>query len=182
MKINVKNLPGEGRTYRLTKSDEWLSTVLPESREPHFSIDDASVTCFVSRTGRTVNLRGTLETDVHLECCRCLKKFTLAVKAEFTYTLIPVDNMPEGEEVELTGEDLGFGYYKDDTVDLDPIILEQVILQIPIKPLCRESCKGLCPVCGIDLNRQSCNHQTEVFESPFAVLKKLKVKNANNKQ
>ena len=52
---------------------------------------------------------------------------------------------------------------------------EQIILMMPLKPLCDETCKGLCPRCGANLNREACTCSTDTVNSPFAVLAKLKI-------
>lgn len=175
MKINVANIPDDGLELSAGKNREWLREILPPGGEITFSIDLISVHCSVSKIGKTVSLKLVIETEIGLECCRCLKAFDLPVYSEFKYTFVPSETASREEDVELSDEDLGFGYYKDDTIEVDPLILEQLILQVPMKPLCEESCKGLCPRCGIDLNVASCDHQTDIFDSPFAVLKKLKI-------
>ena len=62
-----------------------------------------------------------------------------------------------------------------ETVDLEAIIREQIILMVPLKPLCQEDCRGLCPICGANFNRETCSCQVEKSDSPFAQLAKLKV-------
>ena len=60
-------------------------------------------------------------------------------------------------------------------MDLEAIIREQIILMVPLKPLCREDCRGLCPNCGANLNLESCDCKTDKSDSPFAQLAKLKI-------
>lgn len=180
MKINVANIPENGLNLQISKSRDWLREMLPEGDEIFFSVDRIEGRCSVTKIGKTVSATGTIETEINLECCRCLKEFILPVKTEFKYTYAPVEDLSGEEDLELTGEDLGFGYYKDNVIDLDPIILEQIVLQVPMKPLCKESCKGLCTHCGINLNVESCDHHITAFENPFAVLKKLKINKRKN--
>ena len=180
MKITVANIPDEGLTREFLKDGEWFRSLLSEKNGTDIAIERISGKYTAIKIGKTVTVRGSLETEITLECCRCLKEFVLPVRTEFKYTFAPIEKMSEKEELELTGEDLGFGYYKDETIELDSIILEQVILQIPMKPLCDVSCKGLCPICGIDQNVEQCDHETFSFENPFAVLKQLKINNGKN--
>ena len=176
MKINVTTIPDEGRELEASYDKDWLIALLPERDRSPFMIDTVSVRCSVSAVGRTVSMSLTIMTDLHLECCRCLKEFILPAHSEFTYTFVPAETMPRTEELELTGDDLGFGYYADDTIDVDPLILEQIVLQIPLKPVCAESCRGLCPHCGIDLNTETCDHgKADGTKSPFAILKNLHI-------
>jgi uncharacterized protein len=93
--------------------------------------------------------------------------------------LTPAPDEIEEPEVELSPEivdEVNLGYYREDEIDLDPIVLEQIVLQIPIKPLCREACKGLCPQCGADLNVESCECRVDSGDLRFAVLKNFKIK------
>ena len=180
MKINVTTIPDEGLELEASYDQDWLITMLPEHDVPPFIIDTVSVRCCASKVGRTISISLAMAMNLHLECCRCLKEFTLLADSEFTYTFLPAEKMPRTEEVELNGEDLGFGYYTDDTIDVDPLILEQIVLQVPLKPLCKESCRGLCPRCGIDLNTGTCDHQEEdIAASPFAILKNLNINTSN---
>jgi len=81
-----------------------------------------------------------------------------------------------GGEMELTMNDLEVGLYNNDRIDLEPILTEQVFLQLPIRTICGEGCRGLCPVCGTNLNRGACEHGMNAkAPSPFAVLRNFKV-------
>ena len=69
-----------------------------------------------------------------------------------------------------------YSFYEGETVDCDPLIYEQIVLQIPMKALCREDCRGLCPRCGANLNLSSCSCPDRDVDERLAVLKKLKQK------
>jgi len=112
-------------------------------------------------------------------CCRCLETARLPLQASFKYTFAPAPSEPQ-EEMELNAEDLELAYYEEDTIDLDRVIYEQIMLQLPIKLLCSETCKGLCPQCGINLNSASCHCEAGIFDERLAVLKKFKVKENHN--
>jgi uncharacterized protein len=62
---------------------------------------------------------------------------------------------------------------EDAHIDLQPLIREYALLEIPIKPICKPDCKGLCPVCGEDLNQVDCGHKGDTKETPFSALKDL---------
>ena len=99
----------------------------------------------------------------------------LPVSASFRYTLVPAKAEESREEIELSEEDLEYGYYEGEIVDCDPLIYEQIVLQIPIKVLCTEDCRGLCPDCGTNLNLEACNCASDRVDERLAVLKKLKL-------
>ena len=73
-------------------------------------------------------------------------------------------------------EDMDVEYYEEETIDLDPIILEQIVLQIPMRVVCRETCRGLCPQCGTNLNISSCTCSGRMIDERLSVLKNLKLK------
>jgi len=81
------------------------------------------------------------------------------------------------EDLELTAEELEMSYYHGDFIDLAPMICEQIVLQAPMRVLCTDDCKGLCPHCGINLNSGSCNCHSDVVDDRLAVLKNFRIKN-----
>ena len=175
MQINIANIPEEGLTLAFSKGEGWFSRILHEKDRTNFSVRIVDVDCSVKRVLKNVTVKGSIRAGIELECCRCLAIFDLPVEEDFKYTFTQASHTLD-EEIELTYEDLDFAYYEGDIIELDQVIAEQIILQIPIKPLCNDSCRGICPICGINLNNETCGHNEEQIDSPFAVLKNLKVK------
>jgi uncharacterized protein len=99
-------------------------------------------------------LGGRLQARLQVMCGRCLEPFTLPVdtQVELTYVPHPAQAASE-EEVELSQDDLTTAFYRDQTLDLGEMVREQFYLALPMSPLCREDCKGLCPRCGTNLNQ-----------------------------
>ena len=119
-------------------------------------------------------LVGTVKTELELECSRCLEPFRLTVDAAFDMRYLPFSDASTDPEREVEEEDLGTSYYRDDQIDLNQLLREQFYLALPMKPLCREDCKGLCAQCGTNLNVGSCDC-APVWEDPrLAGLKALK--------
>lgn len=174
MQINIANIPEEGLELQFSKGEGWFFSILPEKDGANFSVRNVAVDCSLKRVLKNVAVNGSVRADIELECCRCLAQFDLPVEESFKYTFTQ-DSHTLSEEKELTYEDLEFAYYKDDIIELDQIIAEQIILQVPIKPLCSDSCKGLCLICGGNLNKETCSHREEKINNPFSVLKNLKV-------
>jgi uncharacterized protein len=106
-------------------------------------------------------LRGRLSYDQTLACIRCLRPHVIATSAEVELMVL-VEGHPkrspksqrasEGDESELAAGDLDTVVVADEVLDTLPIVLEQLQLNVPMKPLCRPDCRGLCPTCGADLN------------------------------
>jgi uncharacterized protein len=78
------------------------------------------------------------------------------------------------EDEEIAGEDLGVSYYEEDVINLAELVREQCYLALPMKPLCREDCRGLCPVCGVNRNRETCACVTNWVDPRFDALRRLK--------
>jgi len=173
LKINVSKIPEGGRVLQFERDGEWFRKNLPGATPPDFVPDRIDIACTARRMKENVFIEGTVATAVGVSCCRCLEMIRLPLRTSFKYMFVPPPSHSQ-DEVELNASDLDFAYYEEDVIDLDTVIFEQILLQIPIKPLCAESCRGLCPQCGINLNMTSCNCRSEVFDERLAVLKQFK--------
>lgn len=130
------------------------------------------------KTGQLVQLEGHLAATILLQCGRCLQDFNQPVNENFALTFAPLP--PEHadiEEVELEADELNLVVYEDEVLDLSSVLLEQLIMAVPISPVCSSNCLGLCPECGIDLNKQQCSCAKKVFNSKFSVLARMKLDN-----
>ena len=121
-------------------------------------------TTTIGRTPQGLIVQGNFTAQLQLECVRCLAPFDFALGWEMT-ELYAFKKKSISESGLLLPEDMH--------IDLTPLIREYALLEVPIKPVCKPTCKGLCPVCGEDLNQVDCGHHQRSEESPFAVLKDL---------
>ena len=123
---------------------------------------------------------GRVTTTLELPCSRCVEPFQLPIDSTFDLRYHPQsDNLGEGER-EVGEDDFSTAYYANDEIDLEQLMREQFELALPMKPLCREDCKGLCAVCGINLNRDTCSCAREWEDPRLAALKTLATKDAKN--
>jgi uncharacterized protein len=178
MKIHVTEIHPPHLDVDQTLSREWLcATVAPEGeRPPEGAPQRGEYHLRLTRNEQNVFIRGRLDAEVSLTCARCLGVAPLKVDESFAMTLAPrqtEDTLPE--EVELSADDLDFGYYDDDIIDLEAMVRERILLEIPISPLCREDCRGLCPTCGQDLNVGRCDCPPPPPDPRLASLANLKV-------
>lgn len=118
-------------------------------------------------------VQGTVEGGLTLTCCRCARGFPWDVKKSFSVEYWP-DSSEEESEVELDYEDLDVGFYFGDQFDLRDVILEQLLIDIPMKPICREDCKGLCEQCGADLNVEQCSCSADRVDPRFEALRSIR--------
>jgi uncharacterized protein len=179
LKINVRNIPEDGLKIHFEKEENWHCRVLGEGKGMDFSLKPTSIDGLATRVGATVTLGLKVQTSIEIQCGRCLEPLIIPVNSELKYTLAPAPEEIEEREIELSpdmADEVNTGYYQEDEIDPEPMVLEQIVIQIPIKPLCREDCKGLCPKCGADLNVESCGCRAESGDLRFAALKNFKVK------
>jgi uncharacterized protein len=111
----------------------------------------------IRKNGDVISVKGPVTCTLGLMCGKCLEQFGLPVEAFVDIELAPRTLMPSESEVELKGEDLDTYYYEGDEVDLDPFVYEEIMLNVPIKPVCRDDCKGLCETCGGNRNIEDCH-------------------------
>jgi len=125
----------------------------------------------------TVSIQGEIRTGVNLRCSRCLTPFDLNIRSEFAVTAVAALAEPSTDvlagEIELAAEMVDTILYSGDSIDLREEIAQQVIMALPFNPLCKETCKGLCNQCGVNLNRSTCQCKAPDAGNPFAVLKNL---------
>lgn len=121
-------------------------------------------------------LTGSVKTTLGLMCSRCLEPLTWPVDAAFDLRYHPRTVRTEGEETEIEEDDLTTAFYENDTIDLEQLIHEQLFLSVPMKPLCRDTCRGLCPICGTNLNRGTCDCKRDWDDPRLATLRHMKLK------
>ena len=130
-----------------------------------------------ARIGEMVEVEGEFQTSLQLSCGRCLKQFLSPLQAAFalTYTqeTSAADSGGGSKRAPADAEEAGLLRFRGDSVDLRDGIQEQVILSLPLRPLCGEECRGLCPRCGADLNQGSCSCRPASADNAFAALRKL---------
>lgn len=127
----------------------------------------------VVREYKNIRVTGRITAPLALSCSRCLADYTSFVDTNFTLFLRKEGAVAASveDECELGEMDLMSSTYSGDDIDLTHEIEEQVVLEIPSKPLCKEDCLGLCHNCGIDLNTSSCSCSKEPVRLAFNALK-----------
>ena len=145
--------------------------------EDVFSVVDPIELSFdVDKSGTDYRLAGRVKTTVELACSRCLEGFRCPVDEPFDLRYQPlVANAVVGDR-EVGDEDFSAAFYENDQIDLGQLIRERLYLTFPMKPLCREDCRGLCPQCGINLNRGTCDCRPAWDDPRLAPLKALQKK------
>lgn len=181
MKVKTEHIREAVRQYAFHESADAFPVLasMAEAGECRFN-GQISVELTAGREMDHYRVDGSLSVPVSLVCSRCLADFEQAVSSQFTIFFREGDSIgadsEEGDEVELDERALVSATFNGDEIDLQPEIGEQVALCIPLKPLCSEGCKGLCPFCGVDRNTVACECEKEAKPSKFSALKDFKVR------
>lgn len=134
---------------------------------------NAKILLRVDKTDGDVMMRGDISATLKFTCGRCLKDFSRDMVAPVDLVYSPAKaGGAEGVKDDLAIDDIGTSYYKEDEINVSDIVMEQIRLGIPMKPLCSENCKGLCPKCGADLNETTCKCVVQTTDPRLMALEK----------
>jgi uncharacterized protein len=155
MAMKINDIPPEGLTLELDQKLDLFDT-------------GAASTAFTSiltirPTGAgAFHIKGRVQADPELECSRCLKVFSYHIDTELDITLAPEKALGTGPEHELDRSELDMEFYQGEEIEPLDLVKEQLLITVPMVPLHRPDCKGLCPVCGTDLNEADCGCKKDV--------------------
>ena len=176
MRIRWEDIPPEGLGISLEEMET------PQLQAPKGTLEEGlrlasplEGEIFLKRIPQGIKVKGKVKTSLFISCARCLKEFILPISSDFEELFLHIRYAPAGEEVELSREDMEVSFLREEVIDLKEVVEEQIWLQIPMKPLCHEGCKGLCPLCGADLNEGECGCDREIVDPRFALLKEIKL-------
>jgi uncharacterized protein len=177
MKVRWEEIPPEGRKISVEQLSpfglqgphgEAVQEVrLASQPQGHLSL---------RRTSQGIEVTGSIRAEITLPCARCLKECIVPIVSEFKEYLILPKYAPSEQDKELVEDDLDVSFLPEEGIELRDLVEEQIWLNIPMKPLCNDACKGLCTICGADLNSGECGCDRSVSDPRFAVLKSLKSK------
>ena len=176
MKFRLEDIGGEEQEQTFFQEKNWLEERLSgEAQRPFCFTGPIRIHLKLSRAGKVILLRSRIEGEGELICTRCLDPFSKNLTSEFTIRLKPKPDSPLTEEVELNREDLETEFYEGEEVDVTPLVQDQILLTLPAKAICDEKCRGLCPKCGHNLNRETCQCLEEVIDPRFEPLRNFRV-------
>jgi uncharacterized protein len=168
MGIKINDIPPEGLTLELAEKLDLFS-------EGTASTAFTAVLQLKPTEGGNIHLSGRVKSEPMLECSRCLKKFAYRIDSELSIDVAPITAMGTSPEHELTGGELETEFYQGEEIEPREFVKEQLLISIPMVPVHSPDCKGLCPVCGTDLNDAECGCPRDEREGfgPFSALKDL---------
>jgi len=125
---------------------------------------------------KDIRISGDFATKVEVTCARCLEPVIQEVAKTFDLLYRPQGSDAGKEELSVTAAEAEVGYYRGEGLLLEDVLREQVLLALPLKAICREDCKGLCPHCGGNLNQEQCNCAEPMEDPRWSALKDLREK------
>jgi uncharacterized protein len=167
MEILLKDIPDEGLDINYEEDPQLLDLI-----DDRVGFDEKiTVRGRVTKTEKTVSLTGWLTTRLILQCSRCLKDFAFPLYLELAMQFLPATQAEkerpdeDPQDISMAGDEVHF--YQGQSVLLDDFVREEVILTIPMQPLCDSNCRGLCSRCGLDLNLGPCPCSQAEASSPM---------------
>jgi uncharacterized protein len=152
MLLDLSQLRGGREHFQRT----YAPSAFDVAHEDYRIVQPVALVFDIVKKNREFTLVGRVTTVLELQCGRCLEPYPLPVDASFDLLYLPhTENAGEGE-VEIEEDDLNTAFYSGEVIDLDHLVREQFYLALPMKPLCVETCRGLCPHCGANLNQVTC--------------------------
>ena len=132
-----------------------------------------SVRLTFTKEGNRYAVDGRLSGKVRVRCDRCLSIYSHEINSDFRLLLTAAPRDTDVSELALSAEDMSIEFVRDDEIEIDHIVREQLYLALPMKLLCNEACRGLCPVCGKNLNQDTCQCANAIGHPAFSKLKEL---------
>ncbi|MGH7411010.1 MAG: YceD family protein [Candidatus Methylomirabilis sp.] len=168
MLLERSRIPAEGLDLRLLEEPRW------EGVEGLWtSLAPVEASFHLERKGGGILASGAFQTTAVVQCSRCSEPVSVLVADRFEVLYMGAPSGARGGEVELTAEEMDVEFLKDDRLDLSGLLRESVLLNLPIQPLCRAECRGLCPRCGVNLNDTSCQCRVQVSDPRLLPLQHL---------
>jgi uncharacterized protein len=129
----------------------------------------------IRKVEEEITIEGRISTTIEMICARCLKPHNEVINDTFEVIYRPQSDTREDQmdEIELSETDLDISYYESGSISIAKLLRDQLLLLLPVKPLCKPDCAGLCPSCGKDLNEGSCTCSQDTIDPRFAILKQL---------
>jgi uncharacterized protein len=172
LKFRLEDIPPEGLDVSFTETRLGPQEIGPQVRQV---LEAPTAELHLTLSGELVDVRGNFRTRLLLECSRCLEPVELEVAGPIKVVYQPQPSGLDGEEVELADEDLEVSFYTGEEIDLSLSLHDEVALAVPMAPLCREDCPGLCPVCGKSRLEGECGCLDKKVDPRWAKLAKLKL-------
>jgi DUF177 domain-containing protein len=136
-------------------------------------VNPPTVSGKIRHEGHRAHVNGRVTVGVEVGCDRCLKVIEFPVDSTFKLEYVTPEDYQVQQAVELTEDDLDLSIFDGETIDIDELVTEEILLAVPDHVLCKDDCKGICPVCGGDRNAVECDCERAETDPRWAGLKEL---------
>jgi uncharacterized protein len=156
MRFKINEIGPDGKALRVPVTADWLGSACPE-------LDARPVGRGLALTGRIMKagedylLRGELAGVLETPCARCLEPARVALNVPLAVTFVQADAVDDDSD----DDDPGVIRFAGNEIDVSDEVRDEIVLALPINPLCAESCRGLCPVCGGNRNQIACTCEVD---------------------
>lgn len=133
----------------------------------------AAIKVAIRKMGLETVVKGSVESCAQVDCDRCLRPIQIPVNSEFSLEYITDTDYESTQTAELTDELMSVGVFDGETIDVEEIAREQILLAVPTRALCKEDCKGFCEKCGADKNAGDCGCAEQEIDPRWSALKDL---------
>ena len=155
MLIRIAEIPPEGSDVREDVTPDWVDASLGSAGRGAAG-ETGAFSAQITRVGAKVLVQGRADLVAQLKCCRCLASFDVDLGFDMTHILEPRPEEDGGEEEELDEGDMDVSYIDGPEFDMGEVVREHMHLALPMNPICKPDCAGLCDQCGGDLNTNDC--------------------------
>ncbi len=175
MRVRIDEIPESGRTLRFHWDEDRLRQFVPPGDPFNIKLlRPVNVVLNFNRRPDHTRITGKIAGSLEVSCHRCLRPFPLPLNEQVDIYLVADERMPGGEEKELQRDELLYEFFDGEVIEVDRLVAEQIFLALPVKVLCSDDCKGICPGCGANLNHELCSCKAGSGQSPFTKLKLIK--------
>ncbi|HTN53991.1 MAG TPA: DUF177 domain-containing protein [Anaeromyxobacter sp.] len=186
MRVNIDEIKEAGlrRTWDVPR--EQVDEIVAGDRAGYRAAGPAHVEATLDKIERRVRVGARGRAPLTVPCGRCLEPVSVTVPVDFELTLVPSDEYVDDPRTgkDAAGRPVAGSFepaeaeeeaYAGKVIELDPILREQLLLALPAYPVCKDDCKGLCPICGANLNDRECGCDRHVPDPRWAGLKNVKL-------
>ncbi|MEZ4271630.1 MAG: DUF177 domain-containing protein [Myxococcota bacterium] len=179
--VRLERIGTEGYDLETPIAREWLEEIFDKD-SPYTPVADGALQVHLERVMDVIHVRGRMRLALGAHCSRCLEPADLALDTPIQVSLFPLGQEPAAKpDGELDSDDTGVATYEGQLIELGDLLRDEVFLELPMNPVCRTDCAGLCARCGADLNHGVCDCPPTGKQrlSAFANLKLDPQKNVN---
>ncbi|MFQ5917479.1 MAG: DUF177 domain-containing protein [Candidatus Binatia bacterium] len=174
MKIAIKQITESPKELSFSEKIDELNQIYAEGKGRDFRFPPSlDVSLVYYRSGQEIFFQGWFGGTIEGTCSRCLKTYSFPMTKNFDFILTP-EPLP-AKSRGLNQDEMGLSFYSAEEINLSPFIQEQLLLALPMRPLCDERCLGLCAGCGVNLNNESCLCDSQSRDPRTAFFRNLRL-------